>query len=133
MRFVVLAVVIGIAFAKSVSAGENASGGWAEQNVHAVQEKLHEAGLYFGEMDGAYSSELAAAIGRYQIRNGLPITGQLDEETSKALGAKAAVTTTAGDRAKSSDTWRRLRTGEQQRPNNAGSRHRLASNHHRRA
>ncbi len=120
MRFVVLAVVIGIAFAKSVSAGENASGGWAEQNVRAVQEKLHEAGLYFGEMDGAYSSELAAAIGRYQIRNGLPITGQLDEETSKALGAKAAVTTTAGDRAKSSDTWRRLRTGEQQRPNNAG-------------
>lgn len=120
MRFVVLAVVIGIAFAKSVSAGENASGGWAEQNVRAVQEKLHEAGLYFGEMDGAYSSELAAAIGRYQIRNGLPITGQLDEETSKALGAKAAVTTTAGDRAKSSDTWRRLRTGEQQTPNNAG-------------
>ena len=68
----------------------------------------------------SYSSELAAAIGRYQIRNGLPITGQLDEETSKALGAKAAVTTTAGDRAKNSDTWRRLRTGEQQRPNNAG-------------
>jgi peptidoglycan hydrolase-like protein with peptidoglycan-binding domain len=99
MRFVVLAVVIGIAFAKSGSTGENASGGWAEQNVHAVQEKLHEAGLYFGEMDGAYSSELAAAIGRYQIRNGLPITGQLDEETSKALGVKAAVTTTAGDRA----------------------------------
>jgi peptidoglycan hydrolase-like protein with peptidoglycan-binding domain len=120
MRFVVLAVVIGIAFAKSGSTGENASGGWAEQNVHAVQEKLHEAGLYFGEMDGAYSTELAAAIGRYQIRNGLPITGQLDEETSKALGAKAAVTTTTGDRAKSSDTWRRLRAGEQQTPNNAG-------------
>ena len=120
MRFVVLAVVIGVAFAKSGSTGENASGGWAEQNVRAVQEKLHEAGLYFGEMDGAYSSELAAAIGRYQIRNGLPITGQLDEETSKALGAKAAVTTTAGDRAKNSDTWRRLRTGGQQRPNSAG-------------
>jgi len=119
LRFVVLAVAIGIAFDRSVSGDENVGGGWAEQNVRAVQEKLRDAGLYFGEMDGAYSSELAAAIGRYQIRNGLPITGQLDEETSKALGAKAAVTTSASDRAKSSDTWRRLRMGERQPPKNA--------------
>jgi peptidoglycan hydrolase-like protein with peptidoglycan-binding domain len=119
MRFVVLAVAIGIAFPRSVSGEENVGGGWAEQNVRAVQEKLRDAGLYFGEMDGAYSSEFAAAIGRYQIRNGLPITGQLDEETSQALGVKAAVTTTASDRAKSSDAWRRLRTGERQTRNNA--------------
>ena len=119
LRFVVLAVAIAIAFARSVSGDENVGGGWAEQNVRAVEEKLRDAGLYFGEMDGAYSSELAAAIGRYQIRNGLPITGQLDEETSKALGAKAAVTTSASDRAKSSDTWRRLRMGERRPPNNA--------------
>ena len=88
--------------------------GWAEENVRVVQMTLHEAGLYFGDIDGAYSSELAAAIGRYQIRNGLPITGQLDAETSKALGAKPAVATTANDRVKSSETWQRLRTGEQQ-------------------
>ena len=113
-RFIILALAIGIAFAPSVSAEEKVSGGWAEQNVREVQEKLREGGLYFGEMDGAYSSELAAALGRYQIRNGLPITGQLDEETSKALGAKPAVTTTADDRAKNSETWRRLRTGEKQ-------------------
>jgi peptidoglycan hydrolase-like protein with peptidoglycan-binding domain len=119
LRFVVLAVAIAIASARSVSGDENVGGGWAEQNVRAVEEKLRDAGLYFGEMDGAYSSELAAAIGRYQIRNGLPITGQLDEETSKALGAKAAVTTSASDRAKSSDTWRRLRMGERHPPNNA--------------
>jgi peptidoglycan hydrolase-like protein with peptidoglycan-binding domain len=120
IRFVVLAVAIGIAFARSVSGGEDVGGGWAEKNVRAVQEKLREGGLYFGEIDGTYSSELAAAIGRYQIRNGLPITGQLDEETSKALGANPAATTTASDRAKSSETWRRLRTGERQTPNNAG-------------
>jgi peptidoglycan hydrolase-like protein with peptidoglycan-binding domain len=119
MRFVFLAVAIGIVFARSVSADENVRAGWAEDNVRVVQEKLHEAGLYFGKIDGAYSSELAAALGRYQIRNGLPITGQLDEDTSKALGAKAAVTTTADDRARRSETWRRLRTGEQQSPNNA--------------
>jgi peptidoglycan hydrolase-like protein with peptidoglycan-binding domain len=114
MRLVVLAIVIGIALAKSVLADENVGGGWADTNVRMVQQKLREAGLYFGEIDGAYSSELAAAIGRYQIRNGLPITGQLDEETSKALGAKPAVTTTASDRAKSAETWRRLRTGQRQ-------------------
>jgi peptidoglycan hydrolase-like protein with peptidoglycan-binding domain len=89
------------------------SAGWAENNVRVVQEKLREAGLYFGQIDGAYSSELAAALGRYQIRHGLPITGQLDEDTSKALGAKAAVTT-ADDRARRSETWRRLRAGEQE-------------------
>jgi peptidoglycan hydrolase-like protein with peptidoglycan-binding domain len=114
MRLVVLAIVIGIALAKSVLADENVGGGWADTNVRMVQQKLREAGLYFGEIDGAYGSELAAAIGRYQIRNGLPITGQLDEETSKALGAKPAVTTTASDRAKSAETWRRLRTGQRQ-------------------
>jgi peptidoglycan hydrolase-like protein with peptidoglycan-binding domain len=119
-RFVVLAVAIGVAFAGSVSADESVSGGWAEENVRVVQEKLHEAGLYFGNIDGAYSSELAAALGRYQIRNGLPITGQLDTETSKALGAKPAVATRANDRTRSSETWRRLRTGEQQKPNNEG-------------
>ena len=39
--------------------------GWAEENVRVVQMKLREAGLYFGDIDGAYSSELAAALGRY--------------------------------------------------------------------
>src|SRR5438045_6708845 len=114
MHFVALAVTIGIAFAGLVSADENAGAGWAEENVRVVQTKLHEAGLYFGDIDGAYSSELAAALGRYQIRNGLPITGQLDAETSKALGAKPAVAITAKDRVKSSETWRRLRTSEKQ-------------------
>lgn len=112
VRFIVFTVAIGIAFAGSLSAEEKAGVGWANANVRDVQEKLRDAGLYFGEVDGAYSSELAAALGRYQIRNGLAITGQLDEETSKALGANPAVTTTASDRVTSSETWRRLRSGE---------------------
>jgi peptidoglycan hydrolase-like protein with peptidoglycan-binding domain len=101
---------------------EASSGGWSEDNVREVQTKLREAGLYFGEIDGVYSSELAAALGRYQIRNGLPITGQLDVDTSKALGAKPAVATRAATREQSSETWRRLLTGEQQTlaKNNAG-------------
>jgi peptidoglycan hydrolase-like protein with peptidoglycan-binding domain len=87
--------------------------GWADENVRDVQMKLREGGFYSGEIDGAYGSELAAALTRYQIRNGLPITGQLDVDTSKTLGAKPAVATSADDRARSSEAWRRLRMGDQ--------------------
>ena len=85
----------------------------ADDNVREVQEKLRDGGFYT-EIDGAYSPQLSAALTRYQIRNGLPITGQLDVDTSKALGAKPAVTTSPTDSAQSSDTWQRLRKGERQ-------------------
>ena len=102
-RFV-FAVAVGLAVVGFVS---------ADDNVRDVQTKLRDGGFYSGEIDGAYSSQLSAALTRYQIRNGLPITGQLDVDTSKALGTKPAVTTTAQDPEQSSETWRRLRTGEQ--------------------
>jgi peptidoglycan hydrolase-like protein with peptidoglycan-binding domain len=86
----------------------------ADDNVRDVQTKMRDGGFYSGEIDGAYSSKLDAALTRYQIRNGLPITGQLDVDTSKALGAKAAVTTTAADPEQSSETWRQLRKGDRQ-------------------
>jgi peptidoglycan hydrolase-like protein with peptidoglycan-binding domain len=97
-----LAVAVGLAVVGFVS---------ADDNVRAVQTKLRDGGFYSGDIDGAYSSQLSAALTRYQIRNGLPITGQLDVDTSKALGAKPAVTTTAPDSAQSSETWRQLRKG----------------------
>ncbi|MGI8482186.1 MAG: peptidoglycan-binding domain-containing protein, partial [Chthoniobacterales bacterium] len=84
----------------------------ADDNVRAVQTKLKEDGFYFGEVDGALSSDFSAALTRYQIRNGLQITGQLDEGTSKALGVKAAVI--KSEPAPKSDAWRRLRKSDQQ-------------------
>jgi peptidoglycan hydrolase-like protein with peptidoglycan-binding domain len=99
----VFTITIGLWFAGSVR---------ADDNVREVQTKLSNEGFYFGQIDGAYSSELSAALSRYQIRNGLPITGQLDVETSKALGAKPAVTNNGGGPEQSSETWRRLRKGE---------------------
>lgn len=83
----------------------------ADENVREVQEKLRDGGFYVGNIDGAYSGELSAALTRYQVRNGLPITGQLDEETSKKLSAKPAVINTSGGPEQSSETWRRLRKG----------------------
>src|SRR4030095_16182070 len=94
---------IGLSFAASVR---------ADDNVREVQTKLSDEGFYFGQIDGAYSSDLSAALSRYQIRTGLPITGQLDVETSRARGAKPAVTNTGSGPEQSSETWRRLRKGE---------------------
>jgi Putative peptidoglycan binding domain len=111
MHAVLVAISIGSAVAGSV---------WANDDVRAVQEKLRDDGFYSGAIDGAYSSDLSAALTRYQIRNGLPITGQLDADTSKALGAKAAVVNSAtGTEQSSSETWRRLRKGGQKPSANA--------------
>jgi peptidoglycan hydrolase-like protein with peptidoglycan-binding domain len=79
-----------LAFAVAVTLSVVASVS-ADDNVREVQEKLRDGGFYTGEIDGAYSPQLSTALTRYQIRNGLPITGQLDVDTSKALGAKPAV------------------------------------------
>jgi peptidoglycan hydrolase-like protein with peptidoglycan-binding domain len=103
-RSILLAVAVGFAVIEAVSAYDN---------VRDVQMKLRDGGFYSGEIDGAYSSQLSAALTRYQIRKGLPITGQLDVDTSKALGAKPAVATSAADSAQSSETWRQLRKGEE--------------------
>src|SRR5213080_710332 len=103
MRFVFFAGAAGLVLAGSVC---------ADENVRGVQEKLRDGGFYSGEIDGAYSSDLSAALTRYQMRKGLPITGQLDVDTSKALGTKPAVT---ADAEQSSETWRRLRSGEHKR------------------
>ncbi|MFL6583500.1 MAG: peptidoglycan-binding domain-containing protein [Chthoniobacterales bacterium] len=86
----------------------------ADANIRAAQTKLKEGGFYFGEVDGAVSSDLSAAITRYQIRNGLQITGNLNAETSKALGVKTEVAESNSAVAPASDTWRRLRKTDQQ-------------------
>jgi len=104
-RIALFAVSVGLALAGSVC---------ADDNVRAVQEKLRDGGFYSGEIDGAYSSQLAAALTRYQIRKGLAVTGQLDIDTSDALGAKPAVTTGTAAPEQGSETWRRLRRREPQ-------------------
>ena len=103
MRFVLLAIAISLSLAGLVH---------ADDNVREVQTKLSDEGCYFGVIDGAYSSDFSAALSRYQIRNGLPITGQLDEETSKALGAKPAVGPSTAASEQGSETWRGLRKRE---------------------
>src|SRR6266699_4412028 len=58
----------------------------ADQLVESVQQALKDQGFYYGEVSGEMNATLTAAIRRYQIRNGLQVTGELNEETLQSLG-----------------------------------------------
>ncbi|HMG05927.1 MAG TPA: peptidoglycan-binding domain-containing protein [Chthoniobacterales bacterium] len=85
----------------------------ADENVRTVQSRLKAGGFYSGETNGVYNSDTAAAVTRYQIRNGLQITGKLDSQTRNALGV-------AGDEREvptpklGEDVWRYLRKSDQE-------------------
>jgi peptidoglycan hydrolase-like protein with peptidoglycan-binding domain len=59
---------------------------WADDRLRNVQAELKSLGFYYGEMDGQTNAETTAALRRYQIRNGLEVTGTLTTETLAALG-----------------------------------------------
>ena len=61
----------------------------ADQTTSAVQQALKDQGFYYGDVDGKKSADTTAAIRRYQIRNGLQITGEIDAETLRSLGIGA--------------------------------------------
>jgi peptidoglycan hydrolase-like protein with peptidoglycan-binding domain len=64
----------------------------ADQTTAAVQQALKEQGFYYGDVNGQKSADTTAAIRRYQIRNGLQITGQIDAETLRSLGIGSGAT-----------------------------------------
>ena len=49
----------------------------ADQMIESVEQALKDQGFYYGEITGQMSSDLTAAVRRYQIRSGLQVTGQL--------------------------------------------------------
>jgi peptidoglycan hydrolase-like protein with peptidoglycan-binding domain len=88
----------------------------ADDTIRAVQSRLKTGGFYSGEITGNYDSDTAAAVTRYQIRNGLQITGKLDAQTRYALGVTdtrpESFTPKFGE-----DVWRYLRKSDQQQIN----------------
>jgi peptidoglycan hydrolase-like protein with peptidoglycan-binding domain len=60
-----------------------------DQLVESVQQALKDEGFYYGEVNGDMNANLTAAIRRYQIRNGLQVTGKLNDETLRSLGIKS--------------------------------------------
>jgi peptidoglycan hydrolase-like protein with peptidoglycan-binding domain len=61
----------------------------ADQTTSMVQQALKEQGFYYGDVNGEKTADTTAAIRRYQIRNGLQVTGEIDAETLRLLGVGA--------------------------------------------
>src|SRR4030095_14196801 len=59
---------------------------FADDRLRDVQGELKNQGFFYGTVDGKDGPETNAAIRRYQIRNGLQVTGALNDETLAALG-----------------------------------------------
>src|SRR5262245_34961669 len=62
----------------------------ADPLVESVQQALKDEGFYYGEVNGDVNANLTAAIRRYQIRNGLQVSGELNDETLRSLGIKSS-------------------------------------------
>src|SRR5947207_13509431 len=57
----------------------------ADQTTQSVQEALADQGFYYGNVTGEKSAETTAAIRRYEIRNGLQVTVEINPETLRSL------------------------------------------------
>ena len=57
----------------------------ADQAIRSLQQTLKDQGFYYGAVTGDKNAETTAAIRRYQIRNGLPVTGEINEETLRSI------------------------------------------------
>jgi peptidoglycan hydrolase-like protein with peptidoglycan-binding domain len=57
----------------------------ADDQTQAVQQALKDQGFYYAAVDGNPGPETDAAIRRYQIRQGLQVTGKLNAETLASL------------------------------------------------
>jgi peptidoglycan hydrolase-like protein with peptidoglycan-binding domain len=81
--------------ATALLAGALAQLALADSAVQQAQEELKAQGYYFGQIDGDKNADTIAAIRRFQIRNGLPVTGELDQETLRVLHADSSSSTAA--------------------------------------
>ncbi len=81
MKGKIATVILGIALAQLTR---------ADSTVQEAQQELKEQGYYFGQVNGDKDADTIAAIRRFQIRSGLPITGELDEQTLGALRSGTA-------------------------------------------
>ena len=62
-----------------------------DEQVAAMQQKLNDQGFSAGQVDGFWGPNTSAALKRYQAKNSLQQTGQLDPRTLAALGIASAV------------------------------------------
>ena len=61
----------------------------ADPATRSLQQTLKNQGFYYGTVTGEKNAETTAAIRRYQIRNGLKVTGEINEETARSLSSNS--------------------------------------------
>lgn len=59
---------------------------YGDEDTRSTQEELRRRNIYFGDIDGKTSPELAQALRHYQKRKGLGVTGENDHDTLRSLG-----------------------------------------------
>jgi peptidoglycan hydrolase-like protein with peptidoglycan-binding domain len=64
----------------------------ADETVANAQQVLKDQGFYYGQVTGEKNPDTSAAIRRFQIRNGLQVTGELNDETVQSLQKAPAAT-----------------------------------------
>jgi peptidoglycan hydrolase-like protein with peptidoglycan-binding domain len=57
----------------------------ADEETKQIQESLKAQGFFYGDVTGNPGEETTQAIRRFQIRNALAVTGQLDDATRSAI------------------------------------------------
>jgi len=73
----------------------------ADQTTQSVQQALKDQGFYYGNVTGDKSAETTAAIRRYQIRNGLQVTGEINPETLNSLNVSGKSNSVSSSQASS--------------------------------
>jgi len=68
----------------------------ANEEVRQVQEELRKRNLYFGDINGQATPDLANALKRYQERKGFPATGTIDDLTATSLSVQRVKGAVAG-------------------------------------
>jgi Putative peptidoglycan binding domain len=69
---------------------QNYTAAQADPNVSAVQADLAQLGYYNGPIDGLFGADTRSALTRYQIDQGLQVTGSLTTDTLQSLGLPPA-------------------------------------------
>ena len=59
--------------------------GRADDTIAQAQQALKDQGFYYGDVTGEKNADTTAGLRRFQIRNGLEVTGELNSETMRAL------------------------------------------------
>src|SRR5436190_23106681 len=95
MKRTILYSVIALLFVRLVDAG---------QTVQSVQQALKDQGFYYGNVTGDKSAETTAAIRRYQIRNGLQVSGDINPETLRSFNMSWSPVSSAQPAGKSAAT-----------------------------